>query len=97
MGSKEIKQQVEGEEEGRGLTHGSTSQGARAETSRDGGGGSSLAAGKRRRRLVAGGRRGLAGLRCHAGVSGPGIDARQVHARVRPQGVRGGRGRALRG
>jgi len=49
VGSKEIKQQVEGEEEGRGLTRGSMSQGARVEASRDGG--------EQRRRLVAGGRR----------------------------------------
>jgi len=54
VGSKEIKQQVDGEEEGRGLTHGSTSQGARAEASRDGG--------ERRRRLIAGGRRPASGV-----------------------------------
>ena len=49
VGSKEIKQQVDGEEEGRGLTHGSTSQGAKAEASRD--------EGEPRRRLITGGRR----------------------------------------
>ena len=49
VGSKEIKQQVDGEEEGRGLTHGSTSQGAKAEASRD--------EGEPRRRLVTGSRR----------------------------------------
>jgi len=48
VGSKEIKQQVDGEEEGRGLTHGSTSQGAKAEASGGGGGGSSPVAGGRR-------------------------------------------------
>jgi len=58
VGSKEIKQQVDGEEEGRGLTHGSTSQGARAEASRDGG----ERRRRRRWRLVAGGRRPTSGV-----------------------------------